>query len=124
MRRIKAADGTDVGQESRTESRAVRLREEERVNSLTHGIGLALSVPGVVLLLYAVCRHGDAWQFAGSSIYGGTLVAVYAASTLSHIFRRPSLRRVFRIIDQALIFLLIAGTYTPIALTYLRDGWW
>lgn len=102
-----------------------RSRNEERINTVTHGIGLLLSVIGVAHLLLTVGRQGDAWQRLGCSIYGASLIAVYAASTLSHFFLQPRLRRLFRIIDQAFIFLLIAGTFTPIALTYLRFGhWW
>ena len=63
-------------------------------------------------------------QMAGVSVYGATLVALYAASTLSHSFERPRVRHFFRTLDQVCIFLLIAGTFTPISLTYLREGWW
>jgi len=100
-------------------------RDEETVNSITHGIGLVLSLVAAAWLMTSVTRHGDALQCAGCACYALTLVAVYAASTLSHAFRRPRLRRLFRIIDQAFIFLLIAGTYTGLAFTYLRVGpWW
>jgi hemolysin III len=103
----------------------VRRREEERINTLTHALGAALSVIGFELLLARVTRLGDSWQLAGCAVYGSALVAVYAASTLSHSFQRPRLRRFFRILDQAFIFLLIAGTFTPLSLTYLRGGpWW
>src|SRR5262249_20597071 len=52
------------------------------------------------------------------------LIAMYAASTLSHTFDQPRLRHFFRSVDQVCIFLLIAGTFTPLALTYMRGGWW
>ncbi|MEX0714737.1 MAG: hemolysin III family protein [Pirellulales bacterium] len=104
---------------------AARLRVEEPINSATHGIGFVLSIAGVVLLLATAADFGDVWQLAACAVYGGSLIAVYAASTLSHLFQAPRLRRLFRIVDQALIFLLIAGTYTPIAFTWLRHGhWW
>ena len=100
-------------------------RDEETINSITHGIGFLLSLAGVAWLVALTLKAGDGWQLLGISIYGISLVAVYAASTLSHLFRQPRLRRLFRIIDQACIFLLIAGTFTPISLTYLRTGpWW
>lgn len=102
-----------------------RVRDEEKLNSLTHAFGFLLSLVGFELLLTRVLRWGDAWQVAGCTIYASALVAVYAASTLSHSFEQPRLRRLFRILDQAFIFLLIAGTFTPLSLTYLRDGaWW
>jgi hemolysin III len=99
-------------------------RPEELANSITHGLGLALSVVGTVLLVNRGLAHGDALQVIGVSVYGFTLVALYAASTLSHSFADPKRRHFFRTVDQVCIFLLIAGTFTPLALTYFRDGWW
>ena len=99
-------------------------RAEELANCLTHAVGLALSIVGTVVLLRRTALYGDALQVAGVSVYGATLVAVYAASTLSHSFERPRIRHFFRTVDQVCIFLLIAGTFTPISLTYLREGWW
>ena len=98
---------------------------EEFANLLTHAIGLVLSIVGTAVLVNQALRYGDTLQVIGVSIYGATLVALYAASTLSHAFERPRLRHLFRTIDQVCIFLLIAGTFTPISLTYLREGqWW
>ncbi|MEX0676729.1 MAG: hemolysin III family protein [Pirellulales bacterium] len=99
-------------------------RPEELVNSITHALGLVLSIVGTAVLLDRVARYGDSLQVVGVSIYGATLVALYAASTLSHSFVRPRLRHFFRTVDQVCIFLLIAGTFTPIALTYFCGGWW
>ncbi|HVU87804.1 MAG TPA: hemolysin III family protein [Pirellulales bacterium] len=98
--------------------------EDEIANSITHGIGLALSLVGAAALVIAAARTADTREFVGCLIYGLSLVAVYAASTLSHVFWQPRLRRVFRMLDQGCIYLLIAGTFTPLALRYLRDGWW
>jgi hemolysin III len=101
------------------------LRDEEPINAVTHGFGFLASVAGVAWLASLTRANGDLYQQIGMAIYGTSLVAVYAASTLSHMFREPRLRRLFRIVDQACIFLLIAGTFTPVSLTYLRDGlWW
>ena len=100
-------------------------RADEIANRLTHGIGLALSIVGTAVLVYLTADHGDWLQMVGVCVYGATLVALYAASTLSHSFdERPQVRHFFRTADQVCIFLLIAGTFTPISLTYLRDGWW
>lgn len=107
------------------EALAQRLRDEELVNSLTHAVGFALSIGGVAWLMTAVVSTGDRWQVNACAIYGASLLAVYAASTLSHVFsQHPRLRRFFRTLDQAFIFMLIAGTFTPFAVTYLRAGWW
>ena len=99
-------------------------RPEELANSITHGLGLALSIVGTVVLLDRTARYGNLLQVVGVSVYGATLVALYAASTLSHSFQRPRLRHFFRTVDQVCIFLLIAGTFTPVALTYFVGGWW
>jgi hemolysin III len=96
----------------------------ELANRLTHGFGLALAIVGTGVLVDAMARHGDALQVAGAVVYGAALISVYAASTLSHTFEKPSLRHRFRTIDQVCIFLLIAGTFTPISLTFFRHGWW
>jgi hemolysin III len=99
-------------------------RAEEMANCATHALGFVLSLVGTVALLRLTAEHGDALQMVGVAIYGATLMALYSASTLSHSFERPRLRHFFRTVDQVCIFLLIAGTYTPIAFTYLRHGWW
>jgi len=100
-------------------------RPEELANSLTHGLGLALSVVGSAVLLNRAMLYGDELQVIGVAVYGFTLIALYAASTLSHSFQQPRLRHFFRTVDQVCIFLLIAGTFTPLALTYFRGGaWW
>jgi hemolysin III len=99
---------------------------EEFFNALTHAAGCVLAVVAALVLLAQVLRHGDRWQTAAAGVYCATLVAAYAASTLSHVFQAPRARTVFRIADQALIFLFIAGTWTPIAFAWLRHGhaWW
>src|SRR5262245_43237574 len=98
---------------------------EEIVNSVTHGIGLILSLSGGMMLLTRVIAQPDAWRLAGCGVFATALVAVYAASTLSHAVSRPAWRRAFRILDQGCIYLLIAGTYTPFALEFARFGrWW
>ena len=97
---------------------------EEIVNAATHGLGFVLSVAGVGVLMVAAVDHGSAWDIFGCGLYSVSLMAVYAASTLSHAFRSPRPKRFFTILDPALIYLLIAGTYTPFALHYLREGWW
>ncbi|MGD9722582.1 MAG: hemolysin III family protein [Pirellulales bacterium] len=96
----------------------------ELANRVTHGIGLALAVVGTAVLVNATARYGDALQVIGVSVYGATLISVYAASTLSHTFEQPRLRHFFRTVDQVCIFLLIAGTFTPMSLTFFRHGWW
>lgn len=98
---------------------------EETLNAATHAAGLALGVAGAPVVIYAAVRHGGAWEVWGCAVYAATLIAAYTASTLSHVAMRPRVRHTFRAADQALIFLFIAGSYTPIALAWLRAGpWW
>jgi hemolysin III len=104
---------------------ALRANGEEILNSITHGAGLAMAAAGSVALVGYAGAHADGWRMAGCVVFAVTLTAVYAASTLSHLAQRRPWRHFFRTWDQALIYLLITGTYTPFALTYLRGGaWW
>ncbi len=95
---------------------------EEIVNSVTHGVGAILSIAGLVVLVVFAALYGDSWHVVSFSIFGGTLIVLYAASTLYHSFSRPSVKAVFREIDHSAIFLLIAGTYTPFTLVTLRGA--
>jgi hemolysin III len=92
---------------------------EEIANSVTHGIGLALSVAGLPVLVVLASLYGSASHIVSCSIYGGTLVLMYTASTLYHSFQAPRVKRVFKVLDHCAIYLLIAGTYTPFTLVTL-----
>ncbi len=96
---------------------------EELANCVTHGIGIVLSLAGLVLLTTFSSLHGDAWLITGTTIFGVTLVALYTASTLYHSFRSVAVKHVLRKFDHAAIFLLIAGSYTPFLLVTLRGPW-
>jgi len=97
----------------------------EIANSVTHGIGLLLSIAALVLLNVFANIYGDVWHIVSFSIYGSTLVLLYLASTLYHSIQKPRLKYIFRIIDHSAVYLLIAGTYTPFMLVTLRGtiGW-
>ena len=96
---------------------------EEVANSVTHGLGLLASIAGAVVLVSLSAERGDAWQVASAAVYGATLVVLYAASTLYHALKGTGARGVLRIVDHCAIFLLIAGTYTPVTLVGMRGGW-
>lgn len=96
---------------------------EEIANSVTHGVGLALSIVGAALLFFVVAPHHNPLWFAADTIYGTTLIVLYAASTFYHALPQPRTKSVFRVLDHAAIYLLIAGTYTPFALLNLRGSW-
>lgn len=96
---------------------------EEIANSITHGIGVALSIAGLVVLVVMAALHGDAWQVVSCAIYGASMIMLYTASTLYHSFQNPNVKRIMRILDHSSIYLLIAGTYTPFTLISLRGPW-
>jgi len=96
---------------------------EEIINSITHGIGALLSIVALIVLIMVAGQHGDIWHLVSFSIYGCTLILLYLSSTLYHSFTNPKLKNLFARFDHVSIFLLIAGTYTPILLTSLRGAW-
>jgi hemolysin III len=96
---------------------------EEIANSITHGIGAALSLAALVILIVFASKYGDAWRVVSFCIYGTTLFFLYTASTLYHSFPDGKVKRFFRILDHSSIFLLIAGTYTPLTLVSMRGPW-
>ncbi len=94
----------------------------ERFNGYSHLAGALLSLAGLVLLVVYASLRGDAWNVAAVSIYGATLVLVYATSTLYHSLRGRA-KAVLQRLDHCAIYLLIAGSYTPFALVTLRGPW-
>jgi hemolysin III len=102
-----------------------RLSLEERANTLTHGAGIGLSLGGLAALAAQAVVSRDALHTAAVGVYGLSLVAVYAASTLCHLATGAAslhLRRRAVALDHACVYLLIAGTYTPFLLTPLRGA--
>lgn len=94
----------------------------ERFNGVSHLVGAALALAGMVVLVVMAARQGDAWKIVSFSLYGATLFMLYGFSTLYHSLRGRA-KAVFRRFDHLAIYLLIAGTYTPFALVTLRGGW-
>ncbi len=107
------------------DERVFRPEPDEIINSITHALGLVLSLIGGVVMAVCVVSKGDAWRIGACGVYVATLIAVYGCSTLSHSVATPHWKRRFRILDQAFIYLLIVGTYTPFGISYLNSGgWW
>ncbi len=98
---------------------------EERLNVLSHGIGLILSVIALALLIFSASKNGTVWHLISFGIYGTSLVILYSASTLYHYVQEPGLRYKLNIFDHAAIYVLIAGSYTPFAINVLSEsiGW-
>jgi len=96
--------------------------KEEKLNVLSHGIGLILSVVAFVLLIVYAIRYGSSLHIISVGIYGASLILLYSASTLYHYAQDPKLRQRLNVFDHASIYILIAGTYTPFTLVVLK-GW-
>ncbi len=96
---------------------------EELASALTHGAGLLLSVIGVLLLIIFAGLAADPRRIVCVCIYGVTLMLMFAASTCYHCVHAPRLKRALRLFDHSSIYLLIAGTYTPVLLVLIRGGW-
>jgi hemolysin III len=98
---------------------------EEIFNSVSHGVGAALAIAGTVVLIVAAAIHTNAWGVVSCCIYGASLIILYTMSTLYHSFTNKRVKSFFQIMDHNTIFLLIAGTYTPITLFFLGGsvGW-
>ncbi|HQW81012.1 MAG TPA: hemolysin III family protein [Pseudomonadota bacterium] len=99
---------------------------EEFANALTHGLGAVAALCGSSVLITLAAIQGDVWQLGSAIIYGVTLILLYAASTLYHAIPHPPAKARLKVFDHCAIYLLIAGTYTPVALIAMRDnwGWW
>ena len=96
---------------------------EEVLNSVTHGIGVGLSIAGLVWLILRAVWVGDTLGIVSVIIFGASLLLLYLASTLYHAIPFVKVKRVFRIFDHCAIYLLIAGTYTPFLLVSMRGTW-
>ena len=100
---------------------------DERWSAITHGAGVVLGVAGGAVLITLAALWGDGWQLASAIVFTVTLVLLYTASTLYHAAPfKTALKARLKILDHCAIYLLIAGTYTPISLVGLREhgGWW
>ena len=99
-----------------------RLSVEELANCLTHGAGLILSIIGAAVLLVLALSYGQWLHIVSGTIYGVTLILLYAASTLYHSSKSPEYKDTLRSLDHCAIYLLIAGTYTPFTMITLKGG--
>ena len=100
-------------------------RQEETANWLSHFTGAILASAGLTLMIVASALKGNAWHVVSTAIFGSTMVMLYFSSAVAHGLPAGRLKQIFFVVDQAAIFLLIAGTYTPLALVALHGtiGW-
>jgi hemolysin III len=96
---------------------------EEVANSISHGFGLVLALVALPILVLAAIEIGNVRFLIGVSVFGGTMVLLYLASTLYHSISHEAAKQLFRIFDHTAIFLLIAGSYTPFSLGVLHGPW-
>lgn len=94
---------------------------EEIANAVTHGVAALLSIAGLaVLVAFAVLYSGSSKVVAAVSIFGASMVFLYTASTLYHSIPNPRAKKVLQYLDHSMIYILIAGSYTPFCLITLQ----
>ncbi len=100
-------------------------RHAEYWNTLTHGLGALLSLLGGVTLITLASLYGSSWQLTSAIVFSLSLIGLYTASTFYHGIRDPKTKNRLKVLDHCMIYVLIAGSYTPFALIALRDdgGW-
>lgn len=95
---------------------------EEIVNAVSHGLAALLSVAGLTLLVTLAWLQNDIVKIASFAIYGASLIILFSASTLYHALINEKAKQLFKLLDHCAIYLLIAGTYTPLMLITLADS--
>ncbi|MFB5195729.1 hemolysin D [Bacillus sp. AFS073361] len=100
-------------------------KKEELANSITHGIGVMLSIAALVILIIYASLYGNVWHIVSFTIFGVTMFILYMSSTLLHSFPEGKVKDLFEIFDHSSIYFFIAGTYTPFLLIVIKGalGW-
>ena len=96
---------------------------EEIGNSISHGFGFLLSIIGFIYLMIQISNGSNMWEIIGYTVYGFSLAILYFFSTVYHSLTNSRLKAIFRRLDHSAIYILIAGTYTPVILISLRSTW-
>ncbi len=96
--------------------------QEEIANAVSHGLGALLSVAGLTVLLFYAAMEGSVGKIISYSVYGASLISLFLASTLYHAISHEKTKKIFKLLDHCAIYLLIAGTYTPLLAISLK-GW-
>jgi hemolysin III len=96
---------------------------EELAHGISHAIGAGLAITGLIILLITATKYGNVRHVVSAAIYGSSLILLYLASTLYHLFVSPGVKRFFQKLDHTMIYILIAGTYTPLTLVTLKGAW-
>jgi hemolysin III len=96
---------------------------EEIANSVSHGIGFLVALMATPFLILQAAHHGGAKAIVAVSLFSASVLWLYLASTLYHALPRGGAKRVWNILEHGAIFVLIAGTYTPVTLCILKGAW-
>ena len=97
--------------------------KEEIANSISHGLGALLSVIGLTVLIVLSTLYGTGTHLASYLIYGLSMILLYTFSTLYHALPQKNAKKIFKILDHAAIYMMIAGSYTPFLLINLKGPW-
>lgn len=95
---------------------------EEIANAVTHGLGTAAAIVALTLMIVKALPALSGWQMAGIAVYGGSMISLFLSSTLYHSLTHPSAKAVLKRFDHSMIYLLIAGTYTPFLMITLKSA--
>ena len=100
-------------------------KEEEISNSITHGIGVILSIAALVILIVFASLYGNVWHVVSFTLFGATMLLLYTSSTLLHALKPGKAKDFFEIMDHSSIYFFIAGSYTPFLLVAVQNstGW-
>src|SRR4051812_26632567 len=100
-------------------------KQEELANSITHGVGVLLSITALIILIVFSALYGNVWHVVSFTIFGVTMFILYMSSTLLHSFPEGKAKDIFEIFDHSSIYFFIAGTYTPFLLIVIKGtlGW-
>ncbi|MFP5430625.1 MAG: PAQR family membrane homeostasis protein TrhA [Gammaproteobacteria bacterium] len=95
---------------------------EEIANAITHGLGTAAAIVALTLMIVKALPALSGWQMAGIAVYGGSMISLFLSSTLYHSLTHPPTKAVLKRFDHSMIYLLIAGTYTPFLMITLKSA--
>ncbi|MEM7456191.1 MAG: hemolysin III family protein [Planctomycetota bacterium] len=98
--------------------------KEERINTITHALGIALSLVASAVILPPTIERGEFWLTVSVVVYLIAFLGVFTFSTLSHYYQDQVRRDRFRALDQGFIYIAIVATFTPFSAAYLRETWW
>lgn len=96
---------------------------EELANAISHGVGLFMAIAATAVIVIFAAQRGSAWLVTSTAIFGATLILLYFSSTMNHSLQHGKAKDFFHNFDQIAIYLLIAGTYTPLSLSIIRHDW-